>query len=630
MQPLPRFLPAASPSFGAIRSRSPIAARLSALFTLTALPMLAAGAAASSSAAAHAPPPTDASGPQLLRWIAGSAVGGLVVLAAQWWIGRRWLHHWTIGRRIALGFGTVLGGLGLIGVFATEAIQNNYHRFREYRTAARQSNLVGRAQANFLEMRVVAKAYFVDHSAEEATAFTERDAKLRGFLAQAKAALTHPERLKTVESIEAELGRYASIFGEIVALGSSGGAASEALVERMVQSGTVIDGAVEELTLAFVADQDRIGPRIQNGMAETRIAIISLALSAFVIAVAFAWQISRGLSATLRATAADLAHSAQQLASASSQVSAASQTLASGASEQAAAVEETGSSLEELSAMTKRNADAAHETRTLAGDTRAAAEAGARNMAEMQQAMGAIKESSSNIARIVKTIDEIAFQTNILALNAAVEAARAGDAGAGFAVVADEVRALAQRSAQSARETSAMIEEAVSRSDRGADISTKVSGALDEILSKARQVDGLVGEIARASQEQAQGLGQINTAVAQIDTLTQTNAASSEESAAAAEELLAQAATMRTAVTTLERLVGIARSGDVATSLPEGAAPPPATSSSVPPTRKAARFAMRLAPPHSAHAPAIAASGQHGFFSNGNARNGHGPDGRLG
>jgi methyl-accepting chemotaxis protein len=230
--------------------------------------------------------------------------------------------------------------------------------------------------------------------------------------------------------------------------------------------------------------------------------------------------------------------------------------LAEGASEQAASLEETSSSLEELSSMTKRNSENSQKANDLAKQARSAADKGATDMQTMTSAMEAIKVSSDDIAKIIKTIDEIAFQTNILALNAAVEAARAGEAGMGFAVVADEVRNLAQRSAQAAKETAAKIEGAIGKTAQGVEISGKVAQALNDIVTKARQVDELVAEVASASREQTQGITQINTAVGQMDKVTQSNASTAEESAAAAEELNAQAATMRQSVGELLKLVG--------------------------------------------------------------------------
>jgi methyl-accepting chemotaxis protein len=237
-------------------------------------------------------------------------------------------------------------------------------------------------------------------------------------------------------------------------------------------------------------------------------------------------------------------------------VSSASQSLAEGASTQAASIEETSASLEEMSGMTNRNAENSHKANELTSQARQAADKGATDMAAMAVAMQDIKVSSDDIAKIIKTIDEIAFQTNILALNAAVEAARAGEAGMGFAVVADEVRNLAQRSAQAAKETAVKIETAISKTSQGVGISSKVAANLAEIVSKARQVDELVAEVATASKEQTEGIKQINSAVGQMDHVTQANAASAEESAAAAEELNSQAHVMKQAVAELLRLVG--------------------------------------------------------------------------
>ncbi|MCK4624599.1 MAG: hypothetical protein KAV00_04755, partial [Phycisphaerae bacterium] len=240
-----------------------------------------------------------------------------------------------------------------------------------------------------------------------------------------------------------------------------------------------------------------------------------------------------------------VAGSVEQIAEASGQISSGSQTLAQGASEQAASIEEMTSSVEEMSSMTKQNAANANEAKNLATGTRTSADKGTEAMGRMSDAINEIKKSSDETAKIVKTIDEIAFQTNMLALNAAVEAARAGEAGKGFAVVAEEVRNLAQRSAEAARNTSDMIEGAVKNADGGVSISKEVDQQFGEITEGIRKVNDLVGEIAAASNEQAQGIEQINVAVGQMDQVTQASAANAEESAAAAEELNAQAEELR-------------------------------------------------------------------------------------
>ena len=275
-----------------------------------------------------------------------------------------------------------------------------------------------------------------------------------------------------------------------------------------------------------------------------------------IIAAILGFVITRSINRVLNRVSGSLNDGSAQVSSASGQVSAASQTLAEGSSEQASSLEETGSSLEEMSSMTKRNAENARKANDLAKEARTAADKGVGDMQTMAAAMEAIKVSSDDIAKIIKTIDEIAFQTNILALNAAVEAARAGEAGMGFAVVADEVRNLAQRCAQAAKETAGKIEGAIIKTGQGVEISSKVAAALNEIVNKVRQVDELVTEVAGATREQTDGIAQINVAVGQMDKVTQSNAATAEESAAAAEELNSQAEVMKRSVAELLQLVG--------------------------------------------------------------------------
>ena len=267
--------------------------------------------------------------------------------------------------------------------------------------------------------------------------------------------------------------------------------------------------------------------------------------------------LARGLARPVGRVAAELAETGRMLNSSARHLAETSQALAQGTTTQAASLEETSASLEEMTAMTQRNAAHAQQARELAGRTRTTAEGCMVEMRQMQVAMAEIDESSQQVARILKTIDEIAFQTNLLALNAAVEAARAGEAGMGFAVVADEVRALAQRAAAAARETSERIETSMERSRRGVAVSRKVAQSLEEVVSCARQVDELVAEIAAASQEQSRGIGQISSAVGQMDKITQSNAAAAEENAATAQELSAQAELLRRAVADLEAMIGV-------------------------------------------------------------------------
>jgi hemerythrin-like metal-binding protein len=283
--------------------------------------------------------------------------------------------------------------------------------------------------------------------------------------------------------------------------------------------------------------------------------------------------VKRFISKPLNGIIGRLEHGTERLNGSATEISSSSRKLAETASEQAAAIEETSSSLEEMSSMTRRNAENVQAASELAKQARTAAENGAGDMQKMSTAMQAIKTSSDEIAKIIKTIDEIAFQTNILALNAAVEAARAGEAGMGFAVVAEEVRNLAQRSAQAARETAAKIEGAIGKTAQGVEISGKVAERLNEIVTKARQVDELAAEVASASREQTQGITQINSAVGQMDKVTQSNAAAAEVSAAAAEELGSQASSLKQCITELLRLVGSGTADGAPETAPVASAP---------------------------------------------------------
>jgi len=263
----------------------------------------------------------------------------------------------------------------------------------------------------------------------------------------------------------------------------------------------------------------------------------------------------RGVNKALRQTIHDLSEGGEQVASASSQIASTSQSLSQGASEQAASLEEISASMEEMTAMAKRNSENSGEATGMMGETASQVERSNVALQEMVHSMSAIKASSEKVAKIIKTIDEIAFQTNILALNAAVEAARAGEAGMGFAVVADEVRNLAQRSAVAAKDTASLIEEAISNSNLGAEKLEMVASSIRGITESAGKVRNLVDEVSESSKQQTVGINQTATAVTQVSQVTQTAAASAEESAAAAEELSAQSQNIRDLVRSLRAMV---------------------------------------------------------------------------
>lgn len=227
-----------------------------------------------------------------------------------------------------------------------------------------------------------------------------------------------------------------------------------------------------------------------------------------------------------------------------------------GTRQQSAALEETCAALEEMTSMIKRSTQSAQSARELGNQSKAAAESGFSDVQTMNTAMAEIKAASDNIAKIIKTIDEISFQTNLLALNAAVEAARAGEAGAGFAVVADEVRSLAQRCAQSARETAVQIEDSIQKSERGVFISGKVAESLQDIVGKARQMDTLISEIAQATNEESQAITGINSSVNQIEQALQAAASSSAGFVNLSNQLRSQAEEFQTGMWQLKNIIG--------------------------------------------------------------------------
>ncbi len=331
-------------------------------------------------------------------------------------------------------------------------------------------------------------------------------------------------------------------------------ARAKILAERINRVAPEFTAAVARVKTAVHTFQSDLESRTSAEQRRNETVVLTITSIGLALGAIIAWLITRGVTRRITEVAARLATESDKTGAAAMQVSQASHSMADGASQQAASLEETSSSLHEMASMTTRNSENAQNAKTLANQARQTADAGAIDMEQMKTAMSAIKGSSTEISKIIKTIDEIAFQTNILALNAAVEAARAGEAGLGFAVVADEVRNLAQRCAGAAKETADKISASTEKSEQGARISEKMAANLAAIVDKTRQLDERIGEIAQSSHEQSEGIGQLNSAVASMDKITQENAALAEESSASAEELKSQAEQVRLAVAELMRM----------------------------------------------------------------------------
>ncbi|MEI6261612.1 MAG: methyl-accepting chemotaxis protein [Deltaproteobacteria bacterium] len=273
-------------------------------------------------------------------------------------------------------------------------------------------------------------------------------------------------------------------------------------------------------------------------------------------ALALGVILSRSIIKPVNRVISGLTEASEQVSAAAGEVSSASQSLAEGSSQQAASIEETSASLEEISSMTRRNASNAGLANSLMKQANQVVNNANVSMSQLTTSMQEISKASEETSKIIKTIDEIAFQTNLLALNAAVEAARAGEAGAGFAVVADEVRNLSMRAADAAKNTAALIDGTVKKVTDGTALVKTTNDTFKEMVSSTAKVGKLVGEIAAASTEQAQGIEQVNIAVTEMDKVTQQNAATAEESASASEELNAQAEEMKSFVADLAAMVG--------------------------------------------------------------------------
>jgi len=475
------------------------------------------------------------------------------------------MKNLTIGKKLYTTFGLMLAvtlitgalairNIGNLGGSVDELGQHWVHAdFLSGRTSTLASDLIG------LSRGVLVRGYMKDLDAARKyhdQSVTEL-AQLRRETEELKSLTKNPEALdieqhqildRLAAFSEASDEMYNLVVHEDMSAASTlYGSKLNPLGMELQQSGGKLAELEGKLGSDYATDSaSAVGPA---RTLSTIMILLSLGIGGAVV------YIVRGISIALGNSIIELRDGADQVAKAASQVSSSSQSLAQGSSEQAASLEETSASSEEINSMARKNTDNSRNTAELLAGSMEKVKLANQHLDEMVVSMNEINQSSGKISKIIKVIDEIAFQTNILALNAAVEAARAGEAGMGFAVVADEVRSLAQRSAQAAKDTATLIEDSITKSNEGMGKVDQVASAIRGITEETARIKVMVDEVSLGSEEQSRGIEQIGKAIVQMEQVTQTTAANAEESAAAAEELNAQSDTLKDTVSRLQSMV---------------------------------------------------------------------------
>jgi methyl-accepting chemotaxis protein len=472
----------------------------------------------------------------------------------------------TIGRKLVISVGSMMAVMAVMGITSLNSLKNlNNELITATTQSARRIQLMGLIDAAGSDMLAGMRGMVMFTFGKDRARVEKSKKQFYGAadtwqsaLDEVRPLIIREEARQSASRLQAALTEWRSVITEVENAAAKGD--PDLAMQTALNKGLPLYEANSREATRFrqiqeenLAAQRAAGASIYSSSRGIALGGLGLALLSGGIIL----LVVRNTNRTLQVAAGELGQTSAQVASAAGQISSSSQSLAQAASEQAATVEETSASSEEIAAMTRKNSDDSRTAATLMNETNIVVGDANRVLQQMESSMQEINASSDRIAKIIKVIDEIAFQTNILALNAAVEAARAGEAGMGFAVVADEVRNLAQRSAQAAKDTAGMIEDSIGKSSEGRVKLEQVSKAIRAITEKAAHAKTLVDDINAGSAEQARGVEQIASAITQIEKTTQTSAASAEEAASSGEELSSQAMALRGVVDRLELLVGI-------------------------------------------------------------------------
>jgi len=471
----------------------------------------------------------------------------------------------SIGKKLTLAFAAMLALVLSLGYFGYSSIASLGHALdSQVNSTSKKAALANQIQTGAYKMRTAQRGVVMYALLRNPAKANQNNELFRSSadavakeIADIRPLTVKPAAGEALDSIQADVNAWLPFYQEIwkAAGARHFDAASLRAMDKIVELNTHLD----EGTARFLQIQNETQAEAVKNAASTMsyslwitLGMVSLGLAVGLVAL---WVI-RTVSSSLRRLASELSEGARQTASAATEVSSSSQSLAQGSSQQAASLEETSAAGEQINAMARKNTENSRVAAELVAHSGVKFSRTNQSLEETITAMGQINTQSGKISKIIKVIDEIAFQTNILALNAAVEAARAGEAGMGFAVVADEVRNLAQRCAQAAKDTAALIEESIAKSNDGKIKVDQVATLIREITADSEQVKTLVDEVNLGSQEQARGMEQISRSIGQMEQVTQATAASAQESAAAAEQLTAQSEALRNIVVRLMAMVG--------------------------------------------------------------------------